>query len=178
MSFQTIIIETEQSADSFKSNCNLAPLGLDAVNNLAEYIVGVAGGQYPSSIVANVGAVKATGTIVTSAGGSANNETMVLCGVTLTAKTAGAVPADGEFDISATAATQAANIAATINVMEEFTGILSAEVTSGGTVTVTASIPGVIGNGLFMEDVDLANVVVTTFSGGSNGTSYAVVDQI
>lgn len=177
MSFQTIIIETEQSADSFKSNCNLAPLGLDAVNNLAEYIVGVAGGQYPSSIVANVGAVKATGTIV-STGTAANNETATILGETVTAKTSGAVLADGEFNISATPATQAASIAAMINAMPEFVGIISAAVTSGGTVTVTASVPGVIGNGLKMADVNLANVAITSFANGSDGTSYAVVDQI
>jgi hypothetical protein len=177
MSFQTIIIETEQSADSFKSNCNLSMLGLDAVNNLAEYVVGVAGGQYPSSISVNVGAVKASGTIV-STGTAANNETATILGETVTAKTSGAVLADGEFNISATPATQAASIAAMINAMPEFVGIITAEVTSGGTVTVTASVPGVIGNGLKMADVNLANVAITSFANGSNGTSYAVIDQI
>jgi hypothetical protein len=177
MSFQTIIIETEQSADSFKSNCNLSMLGLDAVNNLAEYVVGVAGGQYPSSISVNVGAVKASGTIV-STGTAANNETATILGETVTAKTSGAVLADGEFNISATPATQAASIAAMINAMPEFVGIITAEVTSGGTVTVTASVPGVIGNGLKMADVNLANVAITSFANGSDGTSYAVIDQI
>lgn len=177
MSFQVIVVETEQSADSFKSDCNLAPLGLDAVNSLQNFFGGVAGGQYPSTINVNVGAVKATGTIV-STGTAANNETATILGQTVTAKTSGAVLADGEFNISATPATQAASIAAMINAMPEFTGIITAEVTSGGTVTVTASTPGVIGNGLYMVDVNLANVAITTFSGGSNGTSYAVIDQI
>lgn len=176
MSFQTLIIETEQTADSFKSDCNLAPLGLDAVNNLASFISGVAGGQYPSSIVANVGAVKAYGTI-TSTGTATDAQTMTICGETLTAKTTGAVPADGEFDVSATVATQAANIALAINSVVALSGIVSAEA-SLGVVTVTASTPGVMGNGLIMADVDLGNVAVSSFANGSNGTSYAVVDQI
>ena len=176
MSFQTLIIETEQSADSFKSNCNLAPLGLDAVSNLAGYIVGVAGGQYPSSIVANVGAVKASGTI-TSTGSAANAETMTICGETLTAKTSGAVAADGEFNISATVATQATNIAAAINAIVALSGIVSAT-SALGVVTVTANTPGKMGNGLIMADVDLANVAVSSFANGSEGTTYAVIDQI
>ncbi len=178
MSFQTVVIETLQTADCFKSDCDLSPLALPALNNLSNFISGVIGGQYPSKVSVNVGAVKATGTIVVSAGGSANNETATILGETVTAKTSGAVLADGEFNISATAATQAASIAAMINAMPEFVGIISAEVTSGGTVTVTASVPGVIGNGLKMADVDLANTVITSFANGSDGTSYAVINQI
>lgn len=177
-SFNLIQIESDQSADSFKSNCNLSMLGLDAVTNLATYVNGIAGGQYPAQLTAKVGAVKATGTIVSSAGGSANNETATILGETVTAKTSGAVLADGEFNISATAATQAASIAAMINAMPEFVGIITAEVTSGGTVTVTASTPGVIGNGLKMADVNLANVAITSFANGSDGTSYSIIDQI
>ncbi len=176
-SFNLIQIESDQSADSFKSNCNLSMLGLDALSNLSAYVAGIAGGQYPAQVTAKVGAVKASGTIV-STGSAANNETATILGETVTAKTSGAVLADGEFNISATPATQAASIAAMINAMPEFVGIITAAVTSGGTVTVTASVPGVIGNGLKMADVNLANVAITSFANGSDGTSYSIIDQI
>jgi len=154
--------------------CDLSPLGLPAVNNFANFVVGVAGSQYPAKLTFYTGAVKASGVIVSSAGGAANNETCTILGVTFTAKTSGAVSGDAEFNISATAATQAANIAAALNAYEDFAGIITAAVTSGGTVTVTAVVPGVIGNGLFMVDVNLANTTITRFASGSNGTAYTI----
>lgn len=176
-SFQTIILESDQTAASFRSVCDLAPLKLPALNNFGDYIGGVCGGQYSAKLTFYTGAVKATGTIVSSAGGAANNETATILGLTVTAKTSGAVLANREFNISATAATQAASIAAMINAVVEWAGIITAKVTSGGTVTVTAVVPGVIGNGLYMVDVNLANTAITSFAGGSNGTSY-IIDQL
>lgn len=176
MSFQVITIETLQSADSFKSDCNLAPGDLPALQNLENYIGGVSGGNYPSKIDALVGAVKASGTI-TSTNTAGNNETMKVANQTITAKTSGAVPANGEFNISATPATQAASIALAINSLPALSGIVTASA-SLGVVTVTAVVPGVVGNGIELADVDLANVTVVGMSGGSNGTSYSVVNQI
>ena len=177
MAFQTLILETDQTADSFRSVCDLKPLKLTALNNFVNFCSGVTGGLYSAKFTFYTGAVKATGTIVSAAGGAANDETMTLLGQTITAKTSGAVLASGEFNISATAATQAASIAAMINAVVAFSGIISAAVTSGGTVTVTSEVPGVIGNGLFMVDVNLANTTVTSFAAGSNGTAY-VINQL
>ena len=171
-SFQQLTIEYSQSAASFRSVCDLAPLGLPAIENFANFVNGVAGSMYPSKFTFYTGAVKATGTIVSSAGGAANGETCTILGVTFTAVTSGATGA--QFNISATAATQAANIASAINAYSAFSGIITAAVTSGGTVTVTAVVPGVIGNGLFMADVNLANTAITTFANGSNGTAYTI----
>jgi phage tail sheath gpL-like len=98
---------------------------------------------------------------------------MKLANQTLTAKTSGAVAADGEFDISGTVGTQAANIAAAINAMPELSGIVTA-VANAGVVTVTSVVPGVVGNGIECADVDLANVSVAGFSGGSDGTSHTL----
>lgn len=119
----------------------------------------------------STGSVQASATI-TSTGSAANNETMSIANVTLTAKTSGAIAASGEFNISATPAVQAANIAAAINAVPGLSGIVAASALLG-VVTVTAVQPGKSGNGLLMSEA-LTNVTVTQFASGSDGTQVAV----
>ena len=171
-SFQTIIMETNQSAASFISNCDLAPLQLPALNNFINYLGGVSGGNYSAKLTFYNGAVKAAG-LITSTGAATNNETMVVAGVTFTAKTSGAT--GNEFNLSATVATQAANMAAAINASSDLVGIVTAT-SLLGVVTVTAVVPGAMGNGLALSD-SMTNVAVTAFAGGSNGTSY-IINQL
>lgn len=171
-SFQTIILESDQTAASFRSVCDLAPLKLPALNNFGDYIGGVCGGQYSAKLTFYTGAVKAYG-LLTSTGSASNNETCVICGVTFTAKTSGAT--GNEFNISGTVATQAANIAAAINASSNLSGIVTAT-SSLGVVTITAVVPGVMGNGLGLSE-SLTNVSATAFANGSNGTSY-IIDQL
>lgn len=111
------------------------------------------------------GPIAASATII-SAGSASNNETMTLLNQTLTAKTSGAVAANGEFNISGTVGTQAANIAAAINALPALSGLVTTSVSSG-TVTVTATAPGTVGNGLQIAE-SLTNVTVTQFLGGVN----------
>jgi hypothetical protein len=172
MSLQRIVIDCGAlSAAGFQSVCDLSPGQLPALNNLVNYLSSVPD-QQAASLSINVGATKATGTITTAAGGSANNETMTICGVTFTAKTSGAT--GNQFNISATAATQAANIASAINAATSFAGIVTAAVTGAGIVTVSAVVPGKIGNGLVMANVNLANVTVVSFASASDGTAYTL----
>jgi hypothetical protein len=172
-SLQRLIITSNGTTADFKSQCDLAMGGLDATTNFAAYIDGLAGGNMlGASLEFQVGAVQATATI-TSTGTAANNQTMTLANQTITAKTSGAVAADGEFNISGTVATQAASIAAAINAMPELVGIVTAAANLG-VVTVTSVVPGLIGNGLQIVDVDLANVAVAAFAGGTDGTAYTI----
>ncbi len=142
-------------------------------NKLSNFIVSVMSGtelgpsgSAPSIAISIQGqAVAASGTI-TSAGAATNNQTMTVCGQTLTAKTSGAVAANGEFNLSATVGTQATNIAAAINAVVALSGIVSASAALG-VVTVTAGVKGIIGNGLIMANVDLANVTVVSFASGA-----------
>lgn len=168
-SIQRIVITTPESSDQFKSICELGSDDKTGATNLATYIASVPSGVRSALIDVKVGAVQATATIV-STGTATNNETMLLLNQTITAKTSGAVAANGEFNISGTPATQAANIAAAINAMSTLTGKVSAAAVSG-TVTVTALVPGLIGNGLQISE-SLSNVTVTQFTGGTDGTAY------
>lgn len=111
------------------------------------------------------GPIVATATI-TSTGSASNNETMLLCNQTLTAKTSGAVAANGEFNISGTVGTQAANIAAAINAVAALSGVVTATAALG-VVTVTSVTPGIVGNGLQISE-SLTNVTIAAFSGGVN----------
>jgi len=115
--------------------------------------------------------VAATATI-TSTGSAVNGETASVANQTLTAKTSGAVPANGEFNISGTVATQAASIALAINSVVALSGIVSAT-SSLGVVTITSTLPGNVGNGLQISE-SLTNVTATAFSGGSEADRATV----
>lgn len=133
------------------------------------YLHAIAGAVYAGAAVETTGAVQATATI-TSTGSAVNGETMTLANITLTAKTSGADPTAGEFDISATPATQAANIALAINSDDDFAGIVTAT-HALGVVTVTAVAPGAVGNGIEISET-LTNVAVTAFAGGVDGHTF------
>ncbi len=170
-SLQRLVITSNGTALDFISNCALQPLGLPAINNFANYIQGVTGGNEPgASFAFKVGAVQAAGLLTVSAGGSTNDETCLIANVTLTAKTSST--ANNEFSISATAATQAANMAAAINASTTLAGIVTAT-SSLGVVTITSVVPGLLGNGLQLSE-SLTNCAATAFAGGTDGTAYNI----
>lgn len=170
-SFQRLVIESNGTKADFQSQCNMAMGGLDAVQSVVDYIAGLAGGQrIGAQLFWKVGAVKASGTITVSSTGPTNGQTCTIAGVTLTAKTTGA--GTNEFNINASATVVAANIAAAINASPDLLGIVKAT-SALGVVTVTAEVPGAIGNGLVIVNVNLSNAVFVTLASGSDGTAYS-----
>jgi hypothetical protein len=109
---------------------------------------------------------KATGTVTVSAGGSAADETINICGVTFTAKASGA--AGNQFNVSATAATQAENMRVAIAASADLAGIVTVARTNA-VLTLSAVVPGVQGNALQLANVDLANVAVSSFTTEDTG---------
>lgn len=170
MSKQRIIIDTSLTAAGFKSVCDLAPGELEAAINLSEFITACTGGNQMAKFDVLVGSVQGSGTIV-STGAATAAQTMTLANVTLTAH--GSVAANNQFVVSATPATQAANIAACINSSTSLAGIVTA-VALSGTVTVTSIVPGKIGNSIQISAGTLSNVTVGQFSGSVEGTSYTI----
>jgi len=108
-----------------------------------------------------VALVKATGTITCAAGGSGATETIDICGVTFTAVASGAT--GNEFNVSATAATQAENMRLAIANSASLAGIVTVERNSA-VLTLTAVVPGKQGNALRLANVNLANVTVASFA--------------
>lgn len=171
-SLQRIVITSTGTTADFNAGCNLTMGGLDAGMNLAQYFEGVVSGtNLGASIAVNVGAVKAAGTLTVATGGSANNETCSICNVTFTAKTSGAT--GNQFNISATAATQAANMVTAINASADLAGKVVAS-NVDGVVTITSVVPGAFGNGLQLSAGTLANVTLGAFANGADGTAYTL----
>lgn len=143
----------------------------ETLGRISSYFAGISGGAFAGNTRLTTGAVQATATI-TSTGIATNGQTALVANQTLTAVTSGAVPANGEFNISAVVATQAANIALAINSVVALSGVVTAT-SALGVVTITSVPGGTIGNGLQISE-GLSNVTATAFSGGVDGTVTTV----
>lgn len=170
MSKSVLIIDSPLTAAGMASVCPMGGGPIERRQSVENYVGAVQGGSQVADMEMLMGAVQATASI-TSTGTATAAQTMKLCNQTLTAKASGADPEAGEFNVSATPATQAASIALAINSMPELQGLVTAEA-NAGVVTVTAKLPGVMGNGLECADVDLGNVAVVGFANGSDGNKY------
>lgn len=144
----------------------------NSLDRAARYMDGMATmalGYTTASI--ETGIANATAAL-TSTATAVNNETAIVANQTITAKTSGANPVNGEFNISAVVATQAASIALAINSLPALAGIVTATAALGVT-TITAFTAGIAGNGLQISEA-LTGVTATQFSGGSNGTKVVL----
>lgn len=168
-SLQRIVINSSGTKADFQSICDLSPGQLPALQNLENFIGGLSGGNYSASLEVKVGSIQASG-LITSTGAATATEIFTLCNVVFTARASGAV--GNEFNLSATVATQATNIAAAINASSNLTGIVTAS-SALGVVTVVSVVPGLIGNGLQLSE-GLSNATITAFSGGTDGTAHTL----
>jgi len=146
--------------------------GGDAHTALTSYInwlKSVNGGVNACDFDFTTGASFGTATI-TSTGAASNDETHTIANVTFTAKTSGAT--GNQWNLSGTVATQATNIAAAINASTNLTGVVTAT-SSAGVVTLTAAVPGEIGNGLEMTE-SLSNVTISAFTTEDTGNDTSI----
>lgn len=172
MSFVKILMAVPDSAETMKNQLqlNTAANQVD-VEYLDKMIGDMIDGAQLSYTKISTGSVQATATI-TSTGAAVAAETITVANVVLLAVASGAVAANGEWNVSATVATQAANIAAAINAVPALSGI--AQATSAlGVVTVTAVQPGKSGNGMQISEA-ATNVTATAFASGSDGSQVAI----
>lgn len=171
-SLQRLIINYAGTAADFKSICDLSPGQLPALNNFADFIGGLLGGASQGALLSfAVGAAQAAGTVTFASTGPTNGQTCTICGVTFTAVTSGAT--GNQFNISATPATVAANLVTAINAATSLSGIVTATALLG-VVTVKPVVPGKVGNGLVMANVNLSNTTIVSFTGGTDGTAYSL----
>jgi hypothetical protein len=148
----------------------------DVVNGLANYMNGLAGGQYQGSVDVSVnrsGAARASGTITFSGTGAAN-DTILINGVTFTAKSSGAT--GDQWNVGASATLSAAALAAAINASAS--ALVSGHVTASsalGVVTITSKSYSVAGNAVTIaEGVDGSSHMAVSgarLTGGTNPTA-------
>lgn len=179
MSYQTIILNVPDTKASFASFLNIStgttPGAHEGLQGLINYLRAIEGGVKSGSVTLYNGAVQNTAVLTVSTGGSSNDETMVVCGVTFTAKTSGAT--GNQFNISATAVTQATNMVTAFNASADLLGIVTASNVAGtsAVVTLTATVPGKFGNALVVTE-SMTNLAVTTSFAtsalGANGDIY------
>lgn len=172
MSFVKLLMAVPDSATTMSSllQLNTAANQFD-VEALDKLVGDMIDGAQLSYTKLSTGAIQATATI-TSTGSAVAAETITVANVVLTAVASGAIPANGEWNVSATVATQAASIAAAINAIPGLSGICQAT-SALGVVTVTAVQPGKSGNGLAISEA-ATNVAVTAFASGSDGSQVVV----
>ena len=170
MALTRLVIETPLTAAQDLRLQNLNGTGSwRNVFQFLSYLRGFAKGTRRGNMKIKSGAVRAAGAI-TSTGIATAADTVTVANVVLTAVASGANPVVGEWNISATVGTQATSIALAINSIATLTGIVTAT-SNAGVVTVTAVVPGLMGNGLALAE-NASNVGVTAFSGGTDGTAY------
>lgn len=174
MAYAKIVISHSEADSDIK---RLIQSAADSVNGKANRIINyfgaLEGGVRKASVEVDTVMVQASGTITFSAVATAN-DTLIVNGVTFTAKASGA--AANEFNIGANATASAANLAASINasVTALVSGYVSAS-SSAGVVTVVASQYGKMGNLVTIaEGVDGGSVISVSgarLTAGSDGTS-------
>ena len=137
----------------------------DAINTIAAFMQAQVLGRGINVVLWDQ-AVAATGT-GTFTGAATADQTMLIAGVTFTAKASPDEDAE-EYLASATVADEAASLARAINNSTSLNGVVSAT-SSEGVVTITCDVPGLIGNGIATVDVDTANFTFAqaTLAGGT-----------
>lgn len=177
MSLQTLVMNLTDTTTAFLSYSPLGNANGDPRTNadaFRNYWKRLAHGDSNGLFTFYTGAAAGTAVLTVSSTGSSNNDTGVVAGVTFTAKTSGAT--GNQFNISSTPGTQAANMVAAFNASASLVGLVTAA-NVAGVITLTASVPGAIGN-LLVTTSAWTNVAVTTSfataATGSNGTLYTV----
>jgi hypothetical protein len=170
MSLQLLKITSNNTAAQIKNAIiNLQQGSQPCLQSYENYFAGINGGTDRALINVAVGGVQATATM-TSTGAATAAEIFTIANVVFTARASGAT--GNEFNVSATVATQAANIAAAINASTGLTAICTAT-SALGVVTITSYLPGIIGNGIQFSE-GLSNVTITQFTGGTAGDTLAI----
>lgn len=169
---QTMILSVPVSAQTFMDKVRIsASSSRQSFNRIASYMEAIAGGPYAGSMSIAQGAVQAAGS-VTFTGRPTADQTMVVCNTTLTAKDSGA---DGttQFNTSGSdVGVTATNLAACINANTTLNKIVSAS-SALGVVTITAIVPGVVGNAFQLSE-GMDNTTASAFANGSNGTLVTI----
>lgn len=176
MSITNIVINSTDSVAMILDQLNPQPNAdsSNSLDRLARYIDGLATSAfYYTTVIEGIGAVQATATYTVSSTGPTNGQVGTLVNQNLTAKTSGAVPANGEFNINASPTIVATGIALAINSTPAISAIVTAT-SNAGVVTITSKHAGTTSNGLQISAGNWSNIVAAQFSGGTVSTAVTL----
>jgi phage tail sheath gpL-like len=174
MASLTLVIQSSRVEGVRKSASQSRETARDVINLLQA----AASGHGPAIVDAHessVNGVAASGSIAITHAELANNDTVTVGGVVITAKTSGATGA--EFNIGADAAADAVNLAAAINANATLSPHVVASAATG-TVTITARVKGSIANLIRFATSKSSAFTLTQPSGGAGGPSGAAVTYV
>ena len=138
--------------------------------NIGDFFTSIGIGTRGFNGWCSAGGVVATNAVTFSS--IANNDTVTLNGVVLTAKTAGTQTGNNQFSIGTTDTLAAANLAALINSLTapaKIAGVVNAT-SAAAVVTINAIEPGVIGNLYTLAISAHGSVTGANFASGTDGT--------
>jgi len=143
-----------------------------ALSAMGAYFAGIGAGIRPlSTMDMYAAAAVATGTVVGATVVATN--TVIIGGFTLTAVASGATA--NQFNVGASDTLTMANLAAKINGHATISEYVTASA-DGTTVTLTATLPGAIGNGIGLAATGGLSIggSATRMASGSNGTLLTI----
>lgn len=135
---------------------------------LKNYFKMITSGIRPATVQTKVNAVKATGTITLSSHVATN--TVTVNGITFTCVASGATGNQYNVGVSDTLTAEA--LATALNANTTLDGMVVATAASG-VVTLTALIPGEMGNAMTLAISANGSVSAARMSGGTNGTELS-----
>lgn len=131
---------------------------------IKNYLKNLISGAHPASIQTKINAVKASGTITLSSHVATN--TVTVNGIAFTCVASGAT--GNQYNVGADDTETAVNLAVALNANTTLDGMISASAASG-VVTLTALIPGEIGNAVTLAISANGSVSAARMAGGTNG---------
>lgn len=163
--FDVIIVAHDETSTNAQADL-IAESGAVMLAGLKvkDYFKRITSGMRPATVQTKVNAVKATGTITLSS--HVATDTVTINGVTLTAIASGANSSQYNVGVDDTAT--AANLVATINAHTTLSTMVLAT-SALGVVTLTALIPGAIGNAVTLAISAHGSVSAARMASGANG---------
>jgi phage tail sheath gpL-like len=131
---------------------------------IGNYLKNCISGAHPAVIQTKINAVKASGTITLSSHVATN--TVTVNGIPFTCVASGAT--GNQYNVGADDTETAVNLAAALNANTTLDGMLVAT-SALGVVTVTALVPGELGNAITLAISANGSVSAARMAGGTNG---------
>jgi phage tail sheath gpL-like len=163
--YQMLVIAQDETSANVQRDL-YAETGLQELAGLKiqDFVKKSVSGSKPSTIQTKINAVKATGTITLSSHVATN--TVTVNGITFTCMASGAT--GNQYNVGADDTATAANLATALNANTTLDGMIVAT-SALGVVTLTALMPGELGNAVTLAISANGSVSAARMSGGTNG---------